>query len=202
MARKSRKDAIIEAAAQLFAAKGFRATTVRDIADEAGVLSGSLYAHIETKEDLYLEIVRRAAEDFAGAVGPVVDTDVAPDAKLAGMIRAHLSVIDQSRAWARVYLDDDNQLSQSTRQEARRLRREYERLWDQVLQEGMESEVFQVADEPMARLFILSALNGVIRWYRPEGRLSVDTVADRYVELVLRVLGVIDRTGASTHNVS
>ncbi len=188
MARKNRRDAIIEAAAELFAAKGFRATTVRDIAEEAGILSGSLYAHIATKEDLYLEIVRRAAQDFSGAVGPLVDERGDAPVKLGRMIRAHLGVIDRSRAWARVYLDDDSELSEATRVEARRLRREYERLWDAVLQEGMASGQFLMADESLTRLFILSALNGIIRWYRPGGRLSIEAVADHYVQLVLRVL--------------
>lgn len=188
MARKSRKDAIIEAAAELFAEKGFRATTVRDIAELAGVLSGSLYAHIATKEDLYLEIVRRAAHDFTSAVVPIVDGPASPDVKLKHMIRAHLTVIEQSRAWARVYLDDDNQLSQSTRDESRHLRRDYERLWDKVLTDGLKNGQFAVDDESLARLFILSALNGVIRWYRPEGRLTSAEVAERFGPLVLRVL--------------
>ncbi len=188
MARKNRRDAIVEAAAELFAAKGFRATTVRDIAEEAGILSGSLYAHIATKEDLYLEIVQRAAQDFTRAVEPVLQEPAGPAAKLRRMIRAHLGVIDGSRAWARVYLDDDSELSQDTRVEARRLRREYERLWDAVLEEGVAAGEFRVEDETLTRLFILSALNGIIRWYRPGGRLSAEAVAERYVQLVLRVL--------------
>lgn len=188
MARKNRRDAIVEAAAELFAAKGFRATTVRDIAEEAGILSGSLYAHIATKEDLYLEIVQRAAQDFTRAVEPVLQEPAGPAAKLRRMIRAHLGVIDGSRAWARVYLDDDSELSPDTRVEARRLRREYERLWDAVLEEGLAAGEFRVEDETLTRLFILSALNGIIRWYRPGGRLSAEAVAERYVQLVLRVL--------------
>lgn len=190
MARKSRRDIIIEAAAGLFAEKGFRATTVRDIADVAGMLSGSLYAHIATKEDLYLEIVRRAAHDFTSALAPIMQDRISPDVKLGRMIAAHLLVIEQSRAWAQVYLDDDHELSQATREEARRLRRDYERLWDSVLQEGIDLGIFQVADESLARLFILSALNGVIRWYRPDGRLSSKEVAQAFWPLVLRVLGV------------
>ncbi len=189
MARKSRKDAIIEAAAELFAEKGYHATTVRDIADVAGVLSGSLYAHIETKEDLYLEIVRRAAQDFTEAVQPVVESSDAPDAKLGRMISGHLAVMEESRAWARVYLEDYYPLSQLTRNEARRLRREYERLWDKVLQDGLDQGLFHVEDQSFARLFILSALNGVIRWHRPEGRLTLAEMAQDFLVLILRVLG-------------
>ncbi len=189
MARKSRRDSIIESAAELFAAKGFRATTVRDIAERAGILSGSLYAHIATKEDLYLEIVRRASHDFTQRLNPIVSSQSRPGDKLQWMIAAHLAVIEESRAWARVYLDDDSELSADTRREAQRLRRDYERLWDQVFSEGIEAGVFDVQDESVTRLFVLSALNGIIGWYRPDGRLSHEELAQTFFRLTLRVLG-------------
>lgn len=189
MARKSRRDSIIESAAELFAEKGFRATTVRDIAERAGILSGSLYAHIATKEDLYLEIVRRASHDFTQRLKPIVASRARPDDKLEEMIAAHLEVIEESRAWARVYLDDDSELSPDTRREAQQLRRDYERLWDQVFSEGIEAGVFDVGDESVTRLFVLSALNGIIGWYHPEGRLSHEELAQTFFRLTLRVLG-------------
>jgi AcrR family transcriptional regulator len=189
MARKSRRDLIIESAAGLFAAKGFHATTVRDIAEVAGVLSGSLYAHIATKEDLYVEIVRRAARDFTAAVEPIATGSGSAVDKLERMIGAHLAVIARSRAWARVYLDDDTNLSQAARDQARQWRRAYEKLWDAVLAEGMADGSFRVADQPLARLFVLSALNGVIRWYVSEGRLSEGDITRHFTGLVLGALG-------------
>lgn len=188
MARKSRKSAIIEAAAELFAAKGFKATTVRDIADLAGVLSGSLYAHISSKEDLYLEIVRQAARDFHEAVDPITKSSDSPEIKLRRMIYAHLAVIAESLAGARVYLDDNPELSQAVVQEARHLRRDYEMAWDAVLQEGIVQGQFGVRDLSLARLFLLSAINGVARWYRPDGRLSADMIAEEFFYYALGML--------------
>ena len=192
----------MQAAAELFAVKGFRATTVRDIAEEAGILSGSLYAHIETKEKLYLEIVHRAAVDFSNAVEPiVVNASQDPAAKLREMVQAHLTVIGDSRAWAQVYLDDNAALSGEARAQARGLCRQYERLWDQVLDDGLRLGVFRVSDESLARLFILSALNGVIRWYNPAGRLSPDAIGSAFAAMILRLLEAVDTASWGPHNV-
>jgi len=186
----------VQAAAELFATKGFQKTTVRDIAEQAGVLSGSLYAHIETKEDLFLEIVRLAAHNFEQAVLPVITGSEAPDVKLRAMVKAHIRVIEESRAWAQVYLDDSVELSHEARAEARRLRRQYEDYWAQLIRQGSQQGVFHVEDEKLARFFVLSALNGVARWYRPEGRLSAQAVADIYGDMILRLL-----TGRSWHEI-
>jgi len=196
MPRKSRRALIVQAAAELFATKGFQKTTVRDIAEQAGVLSGSLYAHIETKEDLFLEIVRLAAHNFEQAVLPVMTGTEAPDLKLRAMVKAHIRVIEESRAWAQVYLDDSVELSHEARAEARRLRRQYEDYWAQLIRQGSQQGVFHVEDETLARFFVLSALNGVARWYRPEGRLSAQSVADIYGDMILRLL-----TGRSWHEI-
>lgn len=191
MGRESRRDEILEKAAALFAQKGFRATTVRDIADEVGLLSGSLYAHIHSKEELYLEIVRRAAGEFTDAVSPYT-RGYEPIQAIRQMVVSHLGVIERSYVWAHVYLDDDSQLTETTRMVARSLRHQYETLWDRVITEGKAAHQFRVSDVGMTRLFLLSALNGVSRWYRPNGRLSGHEVSQLYLDLALRVLGAFD----------
>lgn len=188
MARPSRKSAIVEAAAELFSVKGYEATTVRDIAERAGVLSGSLYAHIATKEDLYLAIVRQAAEQFTRALTPVVEGHFTPRLKLTRGVEAHMKVIGESRSGALVYLEDVPMLSDATRIEARRLRRQYELLWNTILDEGIADGAFGVRDKTMVRLFLLSALNGIPRWYREDGRLSNDAVAKSYAELAWKLV--------------
>lgn len=188
MARPSKKTEIVQAAAELFSTKGFKATTVRDIAERAGVLSGSLYAHIDTKEDLLLEIVRRAAGEFADAVKPIVSADLAPEEKVRQAVHAHLGVIASSRAWSTVYLDEDAAFSDAGRHEARQLRRSYEHYWMQILEEGQTRQVFSLDDPALTRLFILSALNGFHRWYNPDGKLMVRDIADHYADMVIKML--------------
>ncbi len=188
MARPSKKTEIIRAAAELFSTKGYKATTVRDIAEKVGVLSGSLYAHIDTKEDLLLEIVRVAANEFANALKPIVHSHASPEEKMRAAIHAHLGVIASSRAWSTVYLDEGATFSQEGRLEVRHLRKIYEQYWTQILEEGQMRQTFSFPDEALARLFILSALNGFHRWYDPEGRLTVHDIADDYADMVLKML--------------
>jgi AcrR family transcriptional regulator len=188
MARPSKKTEIVQAAAELFSTKGYRATTVRDIAERAGMLSGSLYAHIEAKEDLLIEIVRQAADQFARALTPIMSSSMSPAEKLTAAIHAHMGVIADSRAWSTVYLDDDTDLSEGGRLEVRHLRKSYERYWAAILDEGQEGGDFCPQDSALARLLILSALNGLHRWYKPEGPLTVDEIAERYAAMLLKML--------------
>lgn len=188
MPRVSRKHKIVEAAAQLFGTKGYRATTVRDIAERAGVLSGSLYAHIATKEDLLLEIVREAARDFSRALEPIVASDASAAQKLRRAVHAHLAVVAASQSRARVYLDEREAFSDIGLAEARALRKRYEAYWEAILEDGMTSGEFDLPDPKLARLLILSALNGVNRWYQPQGRLTPDQIAESYANFLLRMM--------------
>ncbi|AUW93828.1 MAG: TetR/AcrR family transcriptional regulator [Sulfobacillus thermosulfidooxidans] len=188
MARPSKKSEIVQAAAELFSTKGFKATTVRDIAERAGVLSGSLYAHIDTKEDLLIEIVRQAANEFAQALAPIVQSQESPTAKMRAAVHAHLGVIASSRAWSTVYLDEDMAFSETGRATVRQLRRTYEQYWIQLLEEGQQQHVFSDIDIGLTKLFILSALNGFHRWYDPKGRLMVHEIADHYADMILKML--------------
>lgn len=188
MARSSKKSKIVQAAAELFSTKGFKATTVRDIAERAGILSGSLYAHIDTKEDLLLEIVRRAAREFTDSLQPIVQSDLIPEDKIRKAVRAHLGVIASSRAWSTVYLDEDTAFSEEGRSMVRQLRNAYEQYWIQILEEGRVQQAFSFTDAVLIRKFILSALNGFHRWYDPTGRLMVDDIAEQYANIVLKIL--------------
>jgi len=71
MPRVGRKERILEVARRFFSTKGYHGTTIRDISEASGILSGSLYAHINSKEDLLFEITDRGAEAFLGSLAPL-----------------------------------------------------------------------------------------------------------------------------------
>lgn len=194
MPRPGRKEQILAAAAALFSDKGYHATTIRDIAQESGMLSGSLYAHISSKEDLLYEIIARAAEQFIGSVEPLVAGPESAEAKLRQALRSHVRVVAHSMDGARVFLHEWKALDPARREEIRRKRDQYEALWDRILQEGMASGEFRPVDLKFARLLVLSAANWVYHWYDPGGPLGPDEVADRFSELILHGLRHPDRT--------
>lgn len=180
MARPSKKSDIMAAAAYLFRTKGYHATTVRDIADRAGMLSGSLYAHIRNKEDLWREIVREAARSFTEAVTPIFDGSGSAAEKFDRAVHAHVRVIATSLDRASIYLDAETVFSEEGRSEVQRLHHAYEELWGHLLEQGIREGVFAIEDTQLARLWVLSSLNSLSRWYRPQGRLSADDIATHF----------------------
>ncbi|MDQ3991171.1 MAG: TetR/AcrR family transcriptional regulator [Actinomycetota bacterium] len=178
MARVGSRQRIVEAAASLFGDRGYHATSIRDIAEESGMLSGSLYAHIRSKEDLLFEIVRRAGEQFIAAVGPVAEADLPPADRLRQALRAHLGVITASLHDARVFLLDWTALDEPRRGEIAGMRDRYEALWDRVL------AGFPGIDVPVARKLILGAANWVHAWYDPGGELTSEQVADSFARML------------------
>lgn len=186
MARPSKKSDIIAAAAYLFRTKGYHGTTVRDIAERSGMLSGSLYAHIRNKEDLWREIVREAAGAFTQALTPIFDGPGSATEKFDRAVHAHVRVITTSLDRASIYLDAETIFSEEGRTEVHRLHRAYEELWASLLEQGVQEGVFAIPDTQLARLWVLSSLNSLARWYRPQGRLTADDIATRFASWALK----------------
>ena len=180
----ARRDQILEKAARLFGRRGYHATSMRDIGDAAGILAGSLYAHISSKEDLLYEIVLRAAERFIDELTAIAAEDASPAERLRRAMRAHIGVVASNvdAAWA--FHHEWKALTGERRHEVRRLRDRYERLWDEIVRDLPGSR-----DPRFARLLVLSAANWTYTWYRPDGPLLPDQVADRFTDLLLAGLG-------------
>ena len=183
-----RKEQIYSTARSLFSERGYPATTVRDIARELKMQAGSLYAHIESKEDVLWEIVNRAADQFLAAVGPIVASDLRPPDKLREMVRAHVRVVADNLADATIFLHEWKFLGEQRRQQINERRNRYERLYRQVIDEGIQTEDFAPTDPKMAAMLVLSTVNWVPQWYNPDGPLSPREVADIYCEIIMRGL--------------
>lgn len=189
-----RKGQIIEAAEVLFSERGYHGTTMRDIAAETGILPGSLYAHIESKEDILLEICTAAAAQFMIGLEIVTGGPWPPAEKLRRAMRAHVDVVARAREAARVFLEEWTALSEARREEVRALRDRYEALWDGIIREGIRTGAFRKMDRRFARLLVLSAANWTYTWYDPEGPLSPNEIADRFTDLLLD--GLATKEGA------
>ncbi|MCS6867827.1 MAG: TetR/AcrR family transcriptional regulator [Thermus sp.] len=182
-----RRDQILHVAGKLFSQRGYHATSMRELAKELNLQGGSLYAHIASKEELLLEVVRQAAARFL-AVLEGLEGD--PVAKVRALVRGHLRVIAEELPRATVFFHEWKHLSPPLLEEAKALRRRYEEGVQGVIQEGVEKGVFRVESVRLATLFLLSALNWTYQWYRPEGPLSPEELGEIYARMALRALGV------------
>lgn len=176
----ARREQILDEAARLFGRRGYHATSMRDIGEATGLLAGSLYAHIASKEELLYEIVVRAAGQFLGEVDAIRAELVSPEERLRKAMRAHVRVVADNLDEAWVFHHEWKALAGDRREDVRRLRRRYERLWDEIVR-----DLPGAADLRFARLLVLSAANWTYTWYRPDGPLSPEEVADRFTDLLL-----------------
>ena len=180
-----RRQQIEDAASALFRERGYAATSVRDIAHAIDMQGGSLYAHVASKEDVLWSIVNRAADRFNSEVGPVAVSGAPPTVRLRAMIRAHVSVVTSAQKDAAVFLHEWRFLSRERREQMAERRDAYEALFRRVIAEGIADGTFNPADPRLAAMAILSALNGIATWYRPDGPLTATEVADQYANLFL-----------------
>lgn len=179
-----RKDQILQTAARLFRERGYFATSVRDIAEAVGLQGGSLYAHVASKEDLLWQIVETSGERFFGAVGPVVASDRPTLQKLRDAVIAHVGIITSDLDAAACYTTEWRHLSPERINAFTRRRDEYETLFRSLVGEGIRAGFLSPLDESYATLFLLSALNYVFLWFRPEGRMSSEAVGRMMADFI------------------
>jgi AcrR family transcriptional regulator len=185
-----RRQQIEDAASALFRERGYAATSVRDIAQALHIQGPSLYAHVASKEDVLWSIVLRAADRFNAQVEPAVRANAASAEKLRAMIRGHVAVVTSSQKDAAVFLHEWRFLSAERRSEIARRRDDYEELFRGVINAGCASGEFRVVDASLTAMAILSALNGIATWYRPEGPLTPHEIADQHADLFLHALEI------------
>lgn len=188
MVATPRRQQIEDAASALFRERGYAATSVRDIAQSLNLQGGSLYAHVASKEDVLWSIVSRAADRFNTEVGPLATNAAPAPSRLREMIRAHVSVVTSSQKDAAVFLDEWRFLSADRRDQVAARRDAYEALFRQAIADGIQAGVFAAVDVRITATAILSALNGIAAWYRTDGALSADEIADSYADLFLKAL--------------
>jgi len=186
----ARRREIDEVASELFHANGYAATSVRDIARALDIQGASLYAHVASKEDLLWAIVDRSASAFEHAADRAVDETGDADAveRLAALVEAHVEVVAADPERSSVFVTEWRHLSGGRRAVIAGRRDAYEARFRETIRDGVTVGAFRPTDPAIAATFILTALNGIATWYRPDGRLSPDRIADHYVELALRSL--------------
>ncbi|GAA3940619.1 TetR/AcrR family transcriptional regulator [Actinomadura viridis] len=181
-----RRGQLLAVAAELFATQGYSKTTVRDIADAAGILAGSIYHHFDSKEAMLDEILRELLSGLHERFAAIEGRDDDPRATLSELVRASFAAIDEAPHAVAVYQNESGNLA---REEAFAYIGAYsariEKIWLRVLTAGQASGVFRPdLDVKPTYLFIRDAVWSTVRWYRPGGRLRSEAVADHYLGLL------------------
>ena len=179
----TRREELSRQAARLFAEKGYHGTSIGDLAEALGVQKGSLYAHIQGKEDLLYETMRAGAAAFHGGLDAIPQHLPATE-KIRLALRSHLRVVADQLEVATVFVQEWKYLEGERREEIVSERRRYEERIRELFREGREqSELRTDLDESMAALLFLSAANWAYTWLKPGG--DTDPLADRFYALLM-----------------
>jgi AcrR family transcriptional regulator len=186
----STRDRIEIAAGALFRDRGYAATSVRDIARALDIQGASLYAHIASKEDVLWSMVERAAGRFEAAADAAMHDSRSARSRdrLRALVRAHVLVVTDDPRLASVFVREWRQLSTERREAILERRDRYEARLRLVIADGVATGDLAPVDPAAASLFLLTALNGVVDWYRPDGRLAAGAIADEFAALAVRSL--------------
>ena len=185
---QTRRRQIEDVASTLFSSRGYAATSMRDIAKALDLQGGSLYSHIPSKEAVLAAIVEEAAEAFHAAVRPIAEGEGSAAERLRRMVAAHVRVVTGGRERAKVFLFEWTFLGEERRAAIARSRSAYQDYFERVVAEGMAAGELSSPDPKLAAVFILSAMNAIAHWYRPDGALGPDALAGQYAELFLQGL--------------
>jgi TetR/AcrR family transcriptional regulator, cholesterol catabolism regulator len=191
MDSEARWEEIVHAAASIFYQKGYEATSLQDIASAVGLLKGSIYYYIKTKEDLLYEIVNRAQMIYMGTLEeePEATGADAPE-RLRAFIHRWMALTAKEREWGLVAEREFSRLSPRRLKIVIGRRDQYSDFVKEILAQGVREGAFDPGvDISVATTAIFELMISSRQWHRPTGRLSLLDIGDWYATFVVRGLG-------------
>jgi AcrR family transcriptional regulator len=186
----TRWNEVLEAAAAVFQEKGYQAARIEDIATRVGILKGSLYYYIESKEDLLYALT---VDGHTKGLATIEEDDEVraadPATRLGAFITRWMAMVPTTGEYAQMRERDVRLLSDERRATVMEMRNEMHRYVRRIIEAGLADGHFAPTIDPgVATNSIFELLNSTVRWFRPTGRLSYDDLADFYRDFVLRGL--------------
>ncbi|GAA1548610.1 TetR family transcriptional regulator KstR2 [Actinomadura kijaniata] len=186
-ARAERRAELLATAAEVFASQGYAATTIRQVADAAGILGGSLYYHFDSKESMADEILSTFLNDMWAAYDRVLAAGLGARDTLEALVVESFRSIDRHRPAVVVYQNESKHLAAGER--FRYLldsHRRFEEMWTSLLERGVAEGAFRAdLDRGLVYRFIRDTVWVAANWYQRGGRLSAEEIAKQYLAMVL-----------------
>lgn len=180
-----RKGQIYKTAEKLFRKSGFHGTSMRDIACELDLEAASLYSHIKSKDEILEFICFRMAGEFLTAMDEVNDIYFNAEEKIRMAIKLHVEILTNDIDATGVFIHEWRHLKEPYLSDFKNLRDKYENAYKIIIQQGIDEHVFEPVDNKFAVLTILSTLNWITEWYRPDGGMTADEIAVKLSEFIL-----------------
>jgi AcrR family transcriptional regulator len=186
-ARAERRAELLATAAEVFASQGYSATTVRKVADAAGILGGSLYYHFDSKESMADEILRTFLDEMWAGYERVLDSGLSARDTLEAIVVESFRSIDRHRPAVVLYQNESKHLAAGARfHYLLDSQRRFEEMWLSLLDRGVKEGAFRAdLDRTLVYRFIRDTVWVAANWYQHGGRLSADDIAKQYLAMFL-----------------
>lgn len=176
---------VIDAAAKVFAERGYHETTIEDLIQASGMTRGGLYHYTASKRDLLLAVIDELMEPLIAQARAVIEELEPPEVHLRRLMRVWLEHVASHRNHMIVFAQERRTLSHGPGwSEVRRARKLFEQMLAEVIDRGRREGSFQMADQQLAMLMLLGAVNHTSQWFTPRGRLSPEQIADLYCDML------------------
>ncbi len=183
---ENRREDLIMAAAKLFRQKGYAKATVRDLAKEVGIQSGSIFHHFKTKEDILVAVMEKVVLEITDKMTNALLNVKDVKEKIKIIVHSELdSILGATHDAMTVLFLEWRSLSKENQDKILALRSRYEQIWLDILEEAKQEGIIS-ADMFILRRFLNGALGWSINWYREDGKLSIKELADQAVSLVIK----------------
>ena len=186
--RPSRKNEILAAAIQLFSAKGYHATSVRDIAAAVGMSKAGLYSSFSSKENLLEEIYYTIIDGMLERLNEISTSGLDPVEKLRHAVAWQVVGTVEHIPEMTIYYRERHNLSGLAAERIARKRRAYEAMLESIIEEGIAAGDFRPVDVKVAAFGIAGMCAWTYRWFQPQGRLSAESVGALYADIAVRGL--------------
>jgi TetR/AcrR family transcriptional regulator, cholesterol catabolism regulator len=183
------REEIIEAAADLFFEKGYASCSIQEIADQVGILKGSIYHHLSSKDELLFEVIKKSHAFSDEIAASVEATKGGAVEKLTTFIRKHIEVACANIVVFTVFLRELRLLSPEARKIINQYGDAYRKIVRDLLVAGQAAgEIDRAMDAHLVSVMVVEMLNSIYRWYQQSGEVGVQVIADNYVEIILNGL--------------
>jgi AcrR family transcriptional regulator len=186
--RQAVRRQILQTAADLFRERGYRATTLDDIAARLGMSKASLYTYFRAKEDLLAAISRETIERFTAEMERILRADLPPDERLRRIVRRHVEFVIAHRSFLTVFFSEETNLPARLARALAARKDRYDKALQALVAEGVRAGVFRDLPPRLVVFGLLGMLNWLYKWFDPAGTWGADDIAAGFVDLLERGL--------------
>ena len=176
---------ILNSAAKFFYTKGYHATSIEDVARDVGMLKGSLYYYIKSKEDLLYELLLDVMQQGKQGVDEALENVKDPVERLEKGIEKHIEHIIRQQVRVGLFLHEFDSLSGRRKQRVQEVIKDYQKIFTGIVKQGQASGAFIAGDPDMLVNAVLGMCNWIYRWYHPDTSPKLETVKKTFVDLIM-----------------